>query len=98
MSEERVWVNFVLTGEPARIIREAKTRGIEVHQRRRCPGATMYDGNLERELRGSSAPRRGRAARAGKLGWWTEGFEPPTSTMPRRRSYARECFRVSWND
>ncbi len=27
MSEERVWVNFTLTGEPARIIREAKRRG-----------------------------------------------------------------------
>ena len=28
MAEDKVWVNFVLTGEPAKVILEAKRRGI----------------------------------------------------------------------
>ena len=64
MSEERVWVNFVLTGEPARIIREAKTRGIAKSTRDAVVQALlcMNDRNLERELRGAQVRAQRRAA------------------------------------
>ena len=43
LSEEHVWVNFQIEGEPAKIILEAKRRGIEVHSRRRRPGLTRAE-------------------------------------------------------
>jgi hypothetical protein len=55
MSEERVWVNFVLEGEPARIIRDAKKRGTAKSTRDVVVQAlvVLNDRMLERELRGA---------------------------------------------
>lgn len=55
MSEERVWVNFVLVGEPARIIRDAKRRGTAKSTRDVVVQAlvALNDRMLERELRGA---------------------------------------------
>jgi uncharacterized protein (UPF0297 family) len=65
MSEERVWVNFVLTGEPARIIREAKTRGIAKFTRDAVVQAllVMNDRMLERDLRSAQVRAQRRSER-----------------------------------
>jgi hypothetical protein len=63
MSEERVWVNFVLEGEPARIIRDAKKRGTAKSTRDVVVQAlvVLNDRMLERELRGAQVRAQRRA-------------------------------------
>jgi hypothetical protein len=57
LSEEKVWVNFVLTGEPARIIREAKKRGIAKSTRDAVVQGllALNDKMVERDLRKAQA-------------------------------------------
>jgi hypothetical protein len=64
MSEDRVWVNFVLEGEPARIIRDAKKRGTAKSTRDVVVQAlvVLNDRMLERELRGAQVRAQRRAA------------------------------------
>jgi hypothetical protein len=65
LSEEKVWVNFVLTGEPARIIRDAKKRGIAKSTRDAVVQAliALNDRMLERELRGAQVRAQRRAVK-----------------------------------
>jgi len=61
MSEERVWINFVLVGEPARIIRDVKRRGTAKSTRDVVVQAlvALNDRMLERELRGAQVRAQG---------------------------------------
>jgi hypothetical protein len=63
MSEERVWVNFVLVGEPARIIRDVKKRGTAKSTRDVVVQAlvALNDRMLERELRSAQVRAQRRA-------------------------------------
>ncbi|MCJ7574949.1 hypothetical protein MUO93_11935 [Candidatus Bathyarchaeota archaeon] len=63
MSDERVWVNFVLVGEPARVVLEAKRRGIAKSTRDAVVQAlvTLNDKMLERDLRGAQVRMQRRA-------------------------------------
>jgi len=53
LAEERVWVNFVLVGEPAKVILDAKKRGIAKSTRDAIVQAllALNDKMLERDLR-----------------------------------------------
>ena len=64
MSEDRVWISFVLEGEPARIIRDVKKRGTAKSNRDVVVQAlvALNDRMLERELRGAQVRAQRRAA------------------------------------
>ena len=63
LSEEQVWVNFRLVGEPAKVIREAKRRGIAKSTRDAVVQALLVlnDRMLERDLRGAQVRAQRRA-------------------------------------